>query len=94
LSETDRQAYTGDFESGELETTYRIVADAGAFSLEVGDRPPIAMISAGTDRMRIAQAGLELTFTRDAAGKVTGFHLNAGRVRGIVFTRRSFGVRP
>jgi hypothetical protein len=37
--------------------------------------------------MRVIPADLEFVFARDAAGKVSGFRLNAGRVRGIVFSR-------
>jgi hypothetical protein len=31
---------------------------------------------------------MEFAFQRDAAGKVTGFRLDAGNVRGIAFRRR------
>jgi CubicO group peptidase (beta-lactamase class C family) len=88
LSETERSVYTGDFESTELQAVYRIVADSDGLRLEFGDRPTIPLTSGGADRLRAAGPGLELAFVRDAAGNVSGFRLSAGRVRGIIFSRR------
>jgi hypothetical protein len=48
--------------------------------------------SSGPDRMRGEGTGMEFEFVRDSAGKVTGFYLNAGRVRKIRF-ERSQGVK-
>ena len=86
LSDGERQAFAGDFESRELPgADYRILADARGLSLEAGDRPTVRLESGGTDRWRAG--GQELVFHRDSAGKIDGFFLNAGRVRKIQFRR-------
>ncbi len=87
LSEDERKAYAGEFASIELETTYRIRADSGGLSVEPGDRPAVRLQGAGKDRLRMENGGAELVFRRDSAGAVTGFSLNAGRVRRVEFQR-------
>ena len=86
LSQSEMKAYAGEFESRELlDATYRILVDGRGLSLEAGDRPVVLLQSGGGDRWRAA--GQELAFHRDAAGKVDGFMLSAGRVRNIQFRR-------
>jgi CubicO group peptidase (beta-lactamase class C family) len=92
LSVSDMKSYTGEFESRELNTIYRISADSGVLSIELGDRPAMRLRSIGPDRMRGEGNGLEFEFLRDNTGKVTGFYLAAGRVRKIRF-ERSQGVK-
>jgi CubicO group peptidase (beta-lactamase class C family) len=92
LSVSDMKSYTGEFESRELNTIYRISADSGVLSIELGDRPAVRLRSIGPDRMRGEGNGLEFEFLRDNTGKVTGFYLAAGRVRKIRF-ERSQGVK-
>ena len=50
---------------------------------------PIGLPSLGTgaDRVWIPQVGFEIVFLKDAAGRVSGFTLNAGRARGIRYQR-------
>jgi CubicO group peptidase (beta-lactamase class C family) len=85
LSDREKAEYAGDYESRELETTYRIAA-AGALSVEFGQRK-FALHSDGTNHLKSDRGGLELVFQRDAMGKVTGFRLSGGNVRGIEFRR-------
>ena len=86
LSQSEMKTFAGEFESRELMgATYRILADAQGLSLEPGDRPVVRLQSGGGDRWRTP--GQELVFHRDAAGKVDGFMLTAGRVRNIQFRR-------
>jgi hypothetical protein len=87
LSANDTKSYTGEFESREINAIYRISADAGVLSIELGDRPAVRLRSLGPDRMRGEGAGLEFEFQRNDAGKITGFYLAAGRVRKIRFEK-------
>jgi CubicO group peptidase (beta-lactamase class C family) len=86
LSESEKVAYAGEYESRELETTYRIAA-GGTLSVEFGDNN-FTLLGAGVDHLKSDRGGMEFAFQRDAAGKVTGFRLDAGNVRGIAFRRR------
>ncbi len=81
------QALAGVFYSAELDATYRIAAGSDAVTLEVGNNPPVVLNLTGPDRLAPPE-DLELTPVRDGAGRITGFTLSDGRVRGIVFTRR------
>ena len=53
LSENEKKAYSGEFESRELGVTYRIVTDAEGLSLQVGDRQEVRLRSAGAVRREI-----------------------------------------
>jgi len=79
-------AFTGTFESDELGTTYRIERTAGGLAVRPGDLGAAALEP--RERDAFVFSGTQLRFTRDAGGRVTGFTLNAGRIRGIEFTRR------
>ena len=87
LSQQEIQAYTGDFVSDELETTYHISASEGGLFVRIGDRPPVALASLTRDHMRVPVIDAEITFNRERSGQVTGFRLEAGRVREVRFER-------
>jgi CubicO group peptidase (beta-lactamase class C family) len=86
LSETQLRDYVGEFESRELNATYSLTLERGDLAVVVGDRAPVTLRPAGVDFMRVQQ--MEFSFRRDAAGRVAGFLLSSGRVRGIQFQRR------
>ena len=77
--------YAGDYYSEELDVTYVITHEDGELRLKVGWDPR------GEIEMSQADVGLgsvgTLTFDRNDGGEITGFSLDAGRVRGIEFTR-------
>jgi CubicO group peptidase (beta-lactamase class C family) len=77
--------YAGDYYSEELGVTYVITHEDGELRLKVGWDPR------GKIEMSQADVGLgsvgTLTFDRNAGGEITGFSLDAGRVRGIEFTK-------
>ena len=90
------EAFAGVYRSDEIEATYRIVIKNGQLRLErlksaAADLEPLV-----TDTFS-GQPGV-IRFTRDAANSVTGFVLEAGRVRGMRFwketgpARRSSGL--
>ncbi len=82
------QAYAGAYYSEELDAMFTISANGNDVRLQRDTDPvPIVLRMEGpTDEFRAA--GLTIRFRRDAAQKVTGFSVDSGRVRGIMFTRR------
>lgn len=84
------QSYVGMFYSPELDVTWPLVIDQGKLAVRDQHRKFETKIQPLAPAMKDAfsgEAGL-LRFTRDAAGKVTGFDLSASRMRGIHFGMR------
>lgn len=80
--------YAGVYYSEELDTTYRLVVENGRlFTIDQNEmkRP---LVSRTPELFTLVQ-GAQFEFTRDAAGKVTGFGVNAGRIRGVRFVRQA-----
>ena len=77
--------FTGAYNSDELDVTYQLAVKEGKLTVEVKNQSrPLA--PAYRDAFQGPSGGL-LEFTRDAQGRVTGFTVQAGRVRNIHFTR-------
>jgi CubicO group peptidase (beta-lactamase class C family) len=81
----DLGAFAGDYRSEEIELVYRIAMKDDALRLERLKSAPMRLEPLVADTFR-TQAGV-LRFTRNAAGAVTGFTIEAGRVRGLRFSR-------
>jgi len=75
----------GAYYSVELDATYEIVM-ANRLSMTSPNGADTQLTQAGIDEF--ATSGWKLVFDRDAAGVVTGFTMNAGRVRKLRFVRR------
>ena len=77
--------YVGDYYSDVLDATYRVRRQGDALRLVVGNwlDGPMAMVERDTFR----RGPLTLRFNRSTDGRVTGFEVDAGRVRGIGFER-------
>ncbi len=75
----------GTYASEELETTWRLAVEDGKLYIRHRGAPKEALAFMMKDAMSVD--GLSLRFQRDAAGRVTGFTLDAGRVRGIAFRK-------
>jgi hypothetical protein len=78
-------AFAGAYRSDELEATYRLRVHEGALRLERMKQPPATLQPVVADTFT-GQPGT-ITFVRDASGRVTGFTLDAGRVRHLKFSR-------
>jgi hypothetical protein len=78
-------AYAGLWFSEELGATWRLVPEGNGLRVEVRDRPNITARAVAVDLF--SAGSTHLTFVRDRKGVLTGFTVNAGRVRGIGFTR-------
>ncbi|MBA2306406.1 MAG: beta-lactamase family protein [Acidobacteria bacterium] len=87
LSAELRKALVGAFYNAELDAIYLIREEGERLIVEAGDQPPVPIVG-GPDRLRLERGGVGLVLDRDASGRVNGFTLDAGRVRGLLFTRR------
>ena len=81
----DLAALAGTYASPELDTSWRLVAEGGQLFVRHRGLPETALTPTVRDAFTVE--GMNLTFRRGARGKVDGFTLDAGRVRGVVFTR-------
>lgn len=75
----------GAYYSGELDVTYTIFTEEGELRVDMAGRGS-ELRRMGEDRFVTPFSAL-LSFERDEGGAVTGFTIDAGRVRGIRFTR-------
>lgn len=79
--------YVGSFYSEELDTTYKLLMENG--KLMAMDRNGVKrpLIARTRDLFTLGQ-GAQFEITREASGKVTGFGVNAGRIRGVRFVKQ------
>jgi CubicO group peptidase (beta-lactamase class C family) len=95
---TELAAYAGDFASEELGVSFRLgmvenklklvsMLDPAGFRRS-GGIPLNELRPALMDEFEISGTPVTLHFKRDASHTVTGFTLDAGRTRGMIFTRR------
>jgi CubicO group peptidase (beta-lactamase class C family) len=84
VSASEGAAFLGSYRSDELDAVYLLAADSGQLVMRNGSqRLPLRR----TDVDVVSAGNLTLRFSRDATRRVTGFTLDAGRVRGIRFER-------
>ncbi len=89
-------AFSGNFSSEELLATYKIVVADGKLkvqSIQSGDgfvhsSQRLVLRAVGADTFAEDEEGLQVVFARDAKGEVSGFRLDAGRTKGLVFQRK------
>ncbi len=82
--------YAGDYYCPELDLTVPVAVRAGALSVAIANVPGLRADPTFADGFWLPGRSWHLTFTRDGAGKVTGFEAtNAlGRCRRVKFVRR------
>ncbi|MBZ5539139.1 MAG: serine hydrolase [Acidobacteriia bacterium] len=98
LAAEQLRAYTGDYWSEELGVTYRLALAGEKMKLaavldrtglpRTGHALPIAWRATAADEFAASGAPLILHFRRGANGAVSGFTLDAGRTRDMIFLRR------
>jgi len=81
--------YTGAYHSDEIEPTYRVAVADGKIVLRRLKVAPVTLEPLTRDVFR-GSAGT-LRFSRDPAGRVAGFTLSSGRIRGFRFTKDAGG---
>jgi CubicO group peptidase (beta-lactamase class C family) len=97
IASKDLAAYAGDYWSDELRVTYRLAEGDGKLILQsvIGadglSRPAIfvgkELLPLSADELETKGSFLTFHFTRGANHSVSGLILNAGRTRGMLFTR-------
>lgn len=89
LSASDLGAYTGDYQSEEIAGPHRLRVHEGKLLLRAGfDRERQLR---PRERDVFQGPGVLVRFTRNADGAVTGYRLDAGRVKGLQFARGKSG---
>ena len=78
--------YIGEYTSTELQATYRFAVKDGKLTLAANWRDPAVLEPTVLDEFQ-GPFGTAIVFRRDAAGRITGCELFAGRVRNIAFTK-------
>jgi CubicO group peptidase (beta-lactamase class C family) len=78
-------AFIGDYYSEELDVVYTVRRAEGGLEVSVAGKESLPLRAREADVLR-AQF-LTLRFDRDASGAVTGFQLDAGRVKNLRFSR-------
>jgi CubicO group peptidase (beta-lactamase class C family) len=79
-------AYVGDYSGTEVPMPFTI-RQAEGLVLKAGPLPEMKLVQTAPDRLWAPDMGLELVFSRDAAGRPTKLLLNAGRARGLKYAR-------
>jgi CubicO group peptidase (beta-lactamase class C family) len=80
------QRHAGEYFSEELQTTFRVSAEGSTLILHRAAEVPIKFNALSNGLF--VSGPWSLQFTRNGQGEITGFVMGAGRVRGIVFTRK------
>ncbi|HEX9426336.1 MAG TPA: serine hydrolase domain-containing protein, partial [Candidatus Polarisedimenticolia bacterium] len=83
LSAQQLHAYAGSYWSEEMQVSYALSPEGGRLALAVPNLPKLLLIP--TARDIFAADALALRFDRDAASRVKGFRLGAGRIRNVGF---------
>ena len=91
-SETELAAYTGLYRSDEIEPSFQFAIRNGKLTLLRLKASPAPLEPIIADTFT-SDAGT-IRFTRDAQGRITGFVLEAGRVRGMKFWKDTRPARP
>ena len=82
----DLPGYTGDYYSAELQYTFQIALEDGELIFTQGNAPDAVFEPLTRDAFRVG--GWRIEIRRDKRKRITGFILDAGRVRHIEFVRQ------
>jgi hypothetical protein len=99
LSAEQLKSYAGDYRSPELGVTYRLgIVDGrlqvvalkdGAGTLRTTNLPLKPFAATEPDEFSTEKSSVTIHFQRDANQSVKGFTLDAGRTRGLIFSREA-----
>jgi hypothetical protein len=88
----DLAVLAGEYWSDELGVTYELAAVGDSLVVKVGRKRRLVLLSRKRDSF--SGSGLEVDFTRDRLGRVTGFVMAAGRIRNLGFVRSGPAAAP
>ena len=84
-SAADLTAFAGTYASRELDTAWQLVVKNGGLIVRHRGIPADPLTPTVKDSFTLE--GMNLVFRRGSGGKASGFTLDAGRVRGVTFSR-------
>jgi len=98
LTAEQLRAYAGDYWSSELGVTYQLgivegklnvvgIFD-GSGTIRTSTAPPDSFAATKADEFMLSKTPIAIHFDRDSSKSISGFTLDAGRTRGMIFTRR------
>jgi len=79
------QEYAGTYTSAELDCSYTLYLDGGKLMVRVKKNPPSILEMTDTDAF--AASSFKLVFNRDPNRQISGFILDAGRVKNLAFQK-------
>lgn len=80
--------FAGAYYSDELDTRYTVIVKDGKLAVRRRKFEDVALVPKSADEFTMSDVG-GIRFLRDAQKRVTGFEINAGRVRHLLFSRES-----
>lgn len=86
LSVAELQAFSGEFRSEELDSIYKVEAQAGKLMMVPYGRPKIVLDATGPDTFTGSGTGV-VRFSRNGRGLIDGFTLNRSLAEGVRFQR-------
>lgn len=86
LDNTALAGYGGSYWSAELQAIYRLAVENGSLMLRINWNLPLELAPLVRDEFENDELGT-LVFQRDAAGRVSGLSVFAGRIRNLVFKK-------
>jgi hypothetical protein len=89
---SDLQSFAGAYRSDEIEAVYRVTLKDATLRVERLKSSPVTLEPVVSDIFR-GPFGF-VRFTRNASGAVSGFVIEAGRIRGLKFWKEVPATRP
>ena len=87
-AEMDLDAYVGEYGSDELLVTYRFFMEDQDLFVQIRKNPKELLHLLKKDVLHVSdRRGVKMTFERDENGQISGFILDAGRVRNLRFAK-------
>lgn len=86
LTPEQLKEYEGDYYSEEIEVTFKLVLKEGKLFFVHKNAPKLPLQPTLQDRFAVR--GFRIHFIRDEENKISGFNLNAGRVRNLRFNKK------
>jgi CubicO group peptidase (beta-lactamase class C family) len=80
------EEYTGNYYSIELKSSYQLFLDNECLKVKIGNYEPMVLDPLARDKFEVEQEGALFQFRRNEKG-VTGFELDAGRVKNLKFSK-------
>ncbi len=86
LSPEQLAGYAGDYFSDELQTTFRLAVKEGKLHFVHKNAPVGSLVPTLLDKFSVED--MALRFIRESGQKISGFRLDAGRVKNLLFVKK------